>query len=581
MIELMVIAPMVVASIAALIMGKNHWRLIPYVAVLCSVISLALAGYMLFNNPGNWSAVWFTAGGIVFTLSTVAAPMNMLLLMLVSIITPLVLVYSLGYMRMPTEQGRYYFEICAFAAAMMLFAISENLITMFIGWEMLGLTSYLLIGFWRQKSSAVNAGTKAITIIFIGDMMMLGGIVLMWISLHTFSFAAIASATHAGAVAYLAMLLIILAAFTKSAQFPFHEWLADAMEGPTPVSAFLHSSTMVKAGVFLLAVLLPMISAFKLGPLLIIIGTASAVVGALNAATETHIKRILAYSTIEDLGLMIVALGFNSISAAMMLFTVQTFYKAQLFMDAGYIMDANGDKTDIREIAGPSKHSHMFILETIGVASLAGLFPLSGFFGKAAVDAAAPTIELYVLLSAISLLSSFYIFRWLLVPIKNGKSTKRYGTLPRSMAAPIYVLGALIIASSVAYLAVPSYIGYVLKLSTFHAAVFTIIALAGLAIALVQYRSSRARFAIPERLNFAYTRPIVNAAYGAIVSATEALAESADSFEYWAYAFISAGAHGFNEIGSLISRIENGRLDYYLVLFVVGVAAIFIIMVVV
>ena len=579
--ELIIIAPMVFASVAALAMGRNHWRYVPYVAVLCSLISLALAGYMLFNNPGSWSAAWFTAGSVVFMLSTVAAPMNMLLLMLVSIITPLVLVYSMGYMRVPTEQGRYYFEMCAFAAAMMLFAISGNLITMFIGWEMLGLTSYLLIGFWRQKSSAVNAGNKAITTIFIGDMMMLGGIVLVWISLHTFSFAAIASATHTGAVAYLAILLIILAAFTKSAQFPFHEWLADAMEGPTPVSAFLHSSTMVKAGVFLLAVLLPMISAFKLGPLLVIVGAVSAVVGALNAATETHIKRILAYSTIEDLGLMIIALGFNSIAAAMMLFTVQTFYKAQLFMDAGYLMYANDDKTDIREIAGPHRHTRLLILEAIGAASLAGLFPLSGFFGKAAVDAAAPNIAIYLLLSAISLLSSFYIFRWMLVPIRNGKSTKRYDMLPHSMVAPIYVLSALILAAFVAYLAVPSYIGYGLKLGIVHAAIFTIVVIAGLAVAFFQYRSSRAKFALPRWLGFIYTRPMVNAAYGAAISAVGALAESADSFEYWAYAFISAGAHGFNELGSLISRIENGRLDFYLALFVVGVAAIFIIMVVV
>ena len=579
MIELMVIAPMVFASVAALFMGRNHWKYVPYVAVLCSLISLALAGYLLFNNPGGWSAVWFTAGSVVFMLSTVAAPMNMLLLMLVSIMTPLVLVYSMGYMRVPTEQGRYYFEICAFAAAMMLFAISGDLITMFMGWEMLGLTSYLLIGFWHQKSSAVNAGNKAITIIFMGDMMMLGGIVLMWMALHTFSFAAIASAPHAGAVAYLAILLIILAAFTKSAQFPFHEWLADAMEGPTPVSAFLHSSTMVKAGVFLLAVLLPMISAFKLGPLLVIVGAVSAVVGALNAATETHIKRILAYSTIEDLGLMIIALGFNSIAAAMMLFTVQTFYKAQLFMDAGYIMEANGDKTDIREIAGPRGYKHLLILEAIGAASLAGIFPLSGFFGKALIDAAAPNIAIYLLLSAISLLSSFYIFRWLLVPIRNGRSAKRYGAIPRSMIAPIYVLGALIIAISAAYLFVPSYIGYVLELSIMRAAIFTVVAVAGLAIAFVQYHSSRSKFALPSWLGFIYTRQTVNAAYGAAVSATGAIAEAADSFEYWAYAFISAGAHGFNELGSLISRIENGRLDYYLVLFVVGVAAIFIIMV--
>jgi NADH-quinone oxidoreductase subunit L len=581
MIEIAVIVPMLFASIAALIMGRKHWRYVSYVAVACSLISLILVAYAMLNNPGSWSVTWFAIGGIVFPISTVAAPLNLLLLALIAIITPLVLLYSMGYMRVPSEQGRYYFEICAFAAAMMLFAISSNLITMFIGWEMLGLTSYLLIGFWRQKSSAVDAGIKVITIIFIGDMLMLGGIILMWVSLHTFSFAAIASATNYGPIAYAAMLLIIIAAFTKSAQFPFHEWLADAMEGPTPVSAFLHSSTMVKAGVFLMAVMLPVIYAFRFGPLLIVVGTITAVIGALNAASETHIKRILAYSTIEDLGLMVIALGFNSIAAAMMLFTVQTFYKAQLFMDAGYMMEANNENTDIKKIAGPSNYKRLLIPSMIGAASLAGIFPLSGFFGKAAVDALAPNIATYLLLSAISLLSSFYIFRWLIVPLKNGKKTKKYAAMPHSMIIPIYVLSALIFAASAAYLVLPYYIGYGINLSILHSILFTAVALAGIAVAFVEYRSSRSRFTLPKWLNFVYTRPIVNAAYNSVVSAVGVVAEAADSFEFWAYTFISAGAHGFNEIGSLVSRVENGRLDYYLVLFVAGVILIFILMVVI
>lgn len=586
MIELFAIFPIAAAAVLSIAIGRDRWKYVPYVAIAGSIATLAAAIYLLFNNPGTWSAIWFSAGALSFTLTTVAGPMNMLLVLLVAAITPLILVYSKGYIRLPSEQGRYYFQICAFASAMLLFAMAGDLITMFIGWEILGLTSYLLIGFWRQRGAAVDAGTKAITTIFIGDMMMLGGIVLLWLSYHTFAFSAIVASTSHPAIAYVAVALIILAAFTKSAQFPFHEWLADAMEGPTPVSAFLHSSTMVKAGVFLLAVLLPLISAFNLRFVLITVGAVSAVVGALNAVSETHLKRILAYSTIEDLGLMVLALGFNSIPAAMMLFVVQTFYKAQLFMDAGYVMRANGDNPDIRSLSGPLGYKRLLIPEAIGAASLAGIFPLSGFFGKAAVDAVAPNLTLYVLLTAVSALSSFYIFRWLLAPLRNGKRTASYSMQPFSMLLPIYILSVLIVLASAAYILVPQYLGYSygLQISATHAVVITVVAAAGAALAYLAYARAPSKARLPSIAGriyaVVYTRPLTNAAYGYVVSAVNYLAEAADSFEYWAYAFISAGAHGFGELGRLVSRIENGRLDYYMAGFIIGIAVIFAVMVV-
>ena len=416
MLAILVVIPFIASGVLAALLGND--RAAGLVALAAGIASIGMVAWLYLNNPGVQSVNWFSFGSYQLTLSTSLSQIHMIFLALIAFMSTLVILYSLGFMDVPSERRPYYMEISLFAAGMMLFAIGADLITLFIGWELIGLTSYLLIGFWRYRESAVKAAKKAVIVLLIGDLLVFAGIALLWSQLHSLSLAYI-EANASGSVAAVAALFIVAGALTKSAQFPFHEWLTDAMEGPTPVSALLHSSTMVKAGVFLVAILLPFLLNLGMGPILIGAGIISVVVASLNALSSTHIKRILAYSTIEDMGLMLIALGFNSIPAAVLLFVFQTFYKGLIFMDAGILTKANKDEMDIRKIAG-SRSIGLILPTLIAVASLAGIFPLGGFFGKVAVEAAVQNYLVYAALLAVEVVSSMYIFRWLFVPLKNN-----------------------------------------------------------------------------------------------------------------------------------------------------------------
>ena len=217
----------------------------------------------------------------------------------------------------------------------------------------------------------------------------------------------------------------MLAAFTKSAQFPFHEWLPDAMEGPAPSSALFLSSTVAKSGVFMLIVLLPILERYNLLGLLVLFGSITALLGVSNALAENNIKRLLAYSTMENMGLVVIALGFNAFLAAMMLFVAQTFYTALLFMCACAVIRANNNEEDLYRLNGSPIRTLLFVAMLIGVVSVAGLFPLSGFFARSSIGAAASSnILVYLVLLLAGLASSLYIFKWMLVPMRPGSRSE-------------------------------------------------------------------------------------------------------------------------------------------------------------
>ncbi len=582
MLAILVIVPLIMAAFAAILL-RGSPNTVKYLALLASLVSLAIAIYIFVYPSGAQSFQWFNVGGLAFSIGTATQPINMLLLMLVSVITPLVFLYSIGFMDVPSEQPRFYFEMCVFAASMMLFAISSNLITTFIAWEMLGITSYMLIGFWYRKEKAPDAARKAITTILIGDIAMLIGILMIGASSGTFNFATIFTLPI---TSYLdvALILILIGAFTKSAQFPFHEWLADAMEGPTPVSAFLHSSTMVKAGVFLIAVMLPIYNSAGLLNIMLIIGIVSALIGVSNALTERHIKKILAYSTIEDIGLMFIALGLNAPYAALMLFFVQTFYKALLFMNAGAIMKANDEREDIYKIYGSAINGSIASTMLVGVLSIAAIFPLSGFFGKVSVEVASQNVVVYALILLMELGTSIYIFRWMFVTMRKSfdKSAPveiNYRSIPRSMIAPMYILGVLTIVASAAFPYVLRYIelgaGVVnyTQITVTDAAVSMVLSIFGIIIAYRVYKqghrlhlesTSKALF------NIVYNSQLVNRAYTVI---TELTARVANTVGYTDYAFdrsTYALSQGATSSGGIIKGIVNGQTNIYVLGFVLG-----------
>ncbi|MDE1833071.1 MAG: NADH-quinone oxidoreductase subunit L [Candidatus Micrarchaeota archaeon] len=582
-----VIVPMLIGAFASLALGSRGST--KYVALAASIVSFALALSMLGTQQQAQDVNWFAFAGNAFVLNFSLAPIHMLLLLIVAGVTPLVLGYSIGFMRLPSEHGRYYFEMLLFASSMALFAISGGFLTMFIGWELLGVTSYLLIGFWYGKEAAPTAARKAITTILIGDLAMFGAMLLLWTAYHSFSFAVIQGVQHSAA-ATVALSLILVAAFTKSAQFPFNEWLPDAMEGPTPVSAFLHSSTMVKAGVFMIAILLPIYAGYGMLLPILAIGIVSTVIGATNALVSTHIKRALAYSTIEDLGLMFIALGLNALGAAIMLFIMQTFYKALLFMNAGAIIKSNNTEEMWRSYESAS-HRPLFIASVIGVLSLAGVFPLSGFFGKQAVEGASVSAPLvYAILVIVQLLTGLYIFRWLLIPARRApdniapKVRGGYRAVSIAMKIPIYVLAAIAVAASALYLLAPAYLGISApQINVADAAVAFALTLAALVASYYVYASRSAIKAAQALRRYRslsvplYNSIFINRAYLAIAAAFGAIAYVVDRFDYWAYSRVRVVSSSLIEMGRATSRIESGNVTTYAAIFVGGITALIII----
>lgn len=576
-----VLAPLALAAFIALLSGVIDKKsgLVKYIALAAVVASFAITCGIIAQGSGIYELRWFSFGGIAFNITVSTFLLNKILLFLVGLIGIAIFIYSIGYMDEPENQNRYYFEMIIFTLAMMLFAISANFISLFIAWELLGITSYLLIGFWYAKAKVSEAARAAITTILIGDISMLAAIVLFFNLYHTFNFYTLIGMAPSP-LAVFPLTFLLIAVFTKSAQFPFSNWLQLAMEGPTPVSAFLHSSTMVKAGVFILILLLPLFAQSHMLWVLLAVGLITAVFGAMNALSENHVKKILAYSTMEDLGLMIVALGLNAVYAAVALFIVQTFYKALLFLSAGYVMKANHDREDIHKIAVNSRLVSFSMLAA--ALSLAGLFPLSGFFGKTALGIAArPNILVYTVLLGIDVLSALYIFRWFFVLKKKKKesTTVRFSKLPMELGIGI-VLALLIISSLAMYFAVNYREISILRINYTEnindIAIETFLISAGVAAAWLFYRKRdiKALSAMEKNPGIAgrilYNNVFIWSAYlivaGIIAAAANAVFYFDRAFNRFTYMLGKLALLA----GDALSAFENGEVNAYIAVFATG-----------
>jgi NADH-quinone oxidoreductase subunit L len=581
MLTIFAIIPLAAAALVALLLRNR--RASGYVALAASLLSLIFVLYLLADNPGPQSMTWFSVSGLTLGIGTSLQPLNVLLLLLVAVVTPIALVYSLGFMTVPSEQGRYYFGMCLSAAAMMLLAVSSDFITLLMGWELLSLSSYLLIGFWYRSERAQDAARKSMTSLLIGDILMFAAILLVWNAYGTLSFSA-ALQGHASPAVAVALVLIMAAAFTKSAQFPFHEWLPDAVESPVPSSAFMLSSTVAKAGVFLLAVLLPLFAMYGLLNIMVIFGAITALLGVSNALAETRIKRLLAYSTMENLGLMTVALGLNALTAAMLLFVAQTFYTALLFMCAGAMIRANDNEDDIYRLRGPHMRTPFFIAMLIGVVSVAGVLPLSGFFASSSIAAAASSSSLpvYLVLLLAGLAGSVYIFKWLFVPMRPGARSAlkgMYGALPKSFLVPIYALAVLAVISIFAYLYLPAFLNahgtVALGMTLESAALESIVALAGLALAYGLYmNASPYNLKAHRRLYSAlYNGAWVSIFYLGVARAALAVSRAVYTFDRALSVFMRGVTSTAARLGSVLRIMVDGREDLYASVFVLGVIA--------
>ena len=371
-------------------------KLLPRRGAFISIAAIFL-GFLLFfyvlrdllaSGADSFSLNWLTVGDTIITWGVTVDRLAVTMLGLVTFVALLIQVYSLEYMRGDPRLGWYFAVHALFAAAMLALVLADNLLFLYISWELVGLGSYLLIGFWYERRPAAEAAKKAFITTRIGDVGLLIGIILLFKATGTFEISTIFHVAQQGGISSgtlnAATLLIFLGAMGKSAQFPFHVWLPDAMEGPTPVSALIHAATMVAAGVYLVARMLPL---FELAPTVLLVvagvGLFTFIFAGTLALVMTDIKRVLAYSTISHLGLMMLSLGAFGAAAAIFHLVAHGISKALLFLGAGSVMHGLHDETDIWKMGGLRRKMPVTAITfVIGAASLAGIVPLSGFFSK-------------------------------------------------------------------------------------------------------------------------------------------------------------------------------------------------------
>jgi len=454
-----------VVFILIMVFTRNYLRLSAGLSIGAVTISLVSAIFLLARNwhlqaPIQFLGRWLVSGDIIIPFGFLLDQTSLLMLTVVAAISFLVQIYSLGYMAGDEGFSRYYAFMSLFAWAMMNLTISLTMLQLYIFWELVGLSSYLLIGFWYEKFSATEAGKKAFVMTRFGDVAFFLGLLLVLVHLGNLNILEMNSpqitTRMSPALITFSSLLIFGGIIGKSAQFPLMTWLPDAMEGPTPVSALLHSATMVAAGVFLFGRLFPFFSHSATAmAVFLAIGTISMLLASTMAMVSRDIKQVWAYSTISQLGFMIMGLAAGSYFAGMFHLTTHAGFKALLFLCAGVFIHAF-ESNDVFEISrqGGRRLKIPTICTVIAAAALAGLPPFSGFFSKEVILAALADLKNPVWLAAGLLgafLTAYYAFRLIFIILfprdaqvsrNNGQGHDHGHGVYRLMGWPLIILAS-------------------------------------------------------------------------------------------------------------------------------------------
>jgi NADH-quinone oxidoreductase subunit L len=435
-----------------------------------AAIALALLGALVMWREGSdHTATWGWLpgdGGPMATVGIMVDPLSRTMLVLVALVSLLVQVYSLAYLHDEPRPslGRYYAYHALFAFSMMGLVLSPTFLQMFVFWELVGLCSYLLIGFWFDRPSAARAAVKAFWVTKLGDLGFIVGIVMLWRATGTFEFPALLRMAREGAVPLeglgLVMFCIYLGAVGKSAQVPLHIWLPDAMEGPTPVSALIHAATMVTAGVFMVT---RVHALFALVPdllaLIAWVGAVTALLAATMACVENDIKRVLAYSTVSQLGYMMTAAGAEAPDAGFFHLLTHGVFKALLFLAAGAVIHAVGTN-DVFRMGGLARAMpQTAVVFIVGTLALSGVPPLSGFFSKEAILGGVwdkhPGFP-FAMLALTAFLTAFYMFRVIFLAFfGRGHAAGHPHDPPPLMSMPLWILLVLTVATGLQLLVAP------------------------------------------------------------------------------------------------------------------------------
>lgn len=468
-----------IAGLAGKQIGDRGCQIVTSACVIISALCSILLFYEIGMSDGSaYTTVlytWIESGGFDVSWSLRIDTLSVVMMCVINIVSSCVHVYSIGYMSHDKAKGRFMAYLSLFTFAMLMLVTADNLLQLFFGWEGVGLASYLLIGFWNHKHSANAAAQKAFIVNRVGDFGLALGIMTIFIIFGSIEFDTIFSSVESYADATfnflgyevhaltLACLLLFMGAIGKSAQLGLHTWLPDAMEGPTPVSALIHAATMVTAGVFLIARMSPV---FEYAPdalmVVTVLGALTAFVAATIGLTQFDIKRVIAYSTMSQLGYMFFALGVSAYGAAMFHLMTHAFFKALLFLGAGSVIHAMSDEQDMRNMGGIYKLiPKTYILMWVGSLALAGVgipyvYGLSGFYSKDMILEAAWADQTwfghfaYWMGISAAVMTAFYSGRLLFMtfhgqPRADKKTMDHVHESPPVMLIPLYVLavGAL------------------------------------------------------------------------------------------------------------------------------------------
>jgi NADH-quinone oxidoreductase subunit L len=479
-----VLAP-AVALLGALINGSFGRRLKePLPGILASAAVLVAFGLgliaffaLLGREEGVSVTLWpfMPVAGLDLSVGFVLDALSMTFVLVITGVGALITIYSVGYMHADDGFSRYFALLNLFVASMLVLVLADSLVVLFIGWEGVGVCSYLLIGFWYRDRKNGDAGRKAFIVNRIGDAGFLLATFLVAVTFGTLTIAEVnaqaATFVFGSGLLTSIALLYFVAATGKSAQFPLHVWLPDAMAGPTPVSALIHAATMVTAGVYLIARLSPV---FAMSPdasaVVAWVGAFTALIAAFAAIGQTDVKRVLAYSTVSQLGFMFVAVGVGAYGVAVFHVVTHAFFKALLFLTAGSVIHALGGEQDVRRMGGLGRRMKVTgTTALVGVLAISGVPLLSGFFSKDAILAAAWNTTLledlggralYVVLLLTAALTAFYMFRWYHTVFAGAARGSREAHAhvhesPSSMTLPLVVLAVAAVVGG--YVGLPAF----------------------------------------------------------------------------------------------------------------------------
>jgi len=437
LLPLLLILPMAGFLFTALVgrrLGKQaHWVPVGVIFIVWIIAMVAVFNVLTGSAPliegsedlhgyvvGPWT--WIPAGGFQVNLGLFVDPLTACLLIVVTTIGLLVHIYSIGYMAHDPGYWRFFAYLNLFMFSMLLLVLADSWLVVFVAWELVGLSSYLLIGFWYRKRSAALAAKKAFIVNRVGDVGFALGIMAIFLNTGTLDIRqSLDTLLSPTLVAFpipvpIVALLVFAGAMGKSAQFPLHVWLPDAMEGPTPVSALIHAATMVNAGVYLVARANPLFASAPSTMVVVAsIGIFTAILAASIAMTQTDIKRVLAYSTLSQLGYMFAALGVGAFTAAIFHLMTHGFFKGLLFLGSGSVIHAVHEEQDMRRMGGLSKKIRItYVTMLIGSIAIAGIPPLAGFFSKDEILGEAFKLGfpwIWAIGLFVALLTAFYMFR--------------------------------------------------------------------------------------------------------------------------------------------------------------------------